>query len=170
MIIWYSQSPLKYVDSILKVLLARCGSVSARTGMYFKRLMETFINLTVTAVNEFENVSVDLFLEIVGNVRGCQLNDFDLVTAKGEAKTLEVTFESVGGGTCLLINYGDSIPLVPHAFGDDLTCTTEYPHAIYSATPELDVALNFTHVYMWPAQVRLDNNTFAKIFELPVLN
>uniref|UniRef100_A0A0P4W127 PKD/REJ-like domain-containing protein n=2 Tax=Scylla olivacea TaxID=85551 RepID=A0A0P4W127_SCYOL len=109
---------------------------------------ETFLNLTVTAYNEFESVSVDLFLEIVGKVRGCQLSDFNLVTAKGEGKTLQVTFESVGGGTCLLVNYGDSMPLVPHAFGDDFTCSTEYPHATYSAAPELDVALNFTHVYM----------------------
>ncbi|MPC82781.1 hypothetical protein E2C01_077463 [Portunus trituberculatus] len=45
MIIQYSQSPLKYVDSILKMSLARCGPVSARTGMYFWRLMELILGL-----------------------------------------------------------------------------------------------------------------------------
>lgn len=45
-------------------------------------LQETFLNLTVTAFNEYENVSVDLFLEVVGKVRDCELSDFNLVTAK----------------------------------------------------------------------------------------
>ncbi|MPC50231.1 hypothetical protein E2C01_044055 [Portunus trituberculatus] len=30
---------MKYVHSILMMSLARCGSVSGRTGMYFRRLM-----------------------------------------------------------------------------------------------------------------------------------
>lgn len=67
---------------------------------------------------------------------------------QGERKTLQVMFESVGGGTCLLFNYGDSVPLVPHAYGDDISCTTHFPHAIYHLAPELDVTVNLTHVYM----------------------
>ncbi|MPC10675.1 hypothetical protein E2C01_003317 [Portunus trituberculatus] len=43
MIIQYSQSPLKYVDSILKMSLVRCSSVSVRTGMYFRRLMVRYL-------------------------------------------------------------------------------------------------------------------------------
>lgn len=109
---------------------------------------ESILNLTVTASNEFQDVSIDLLVEIVGKVRSCVLSDFNMVTAKGESKTIQVSFESIGGGTCLLFDYGDSLPLVPHSYGEKDTCDTEFQHAIYHADPELDMALNFTHVYM----------------------
>ncbi|MPC51776.1 hypothetical protein E2C01_045631 [Portunus trituberculatus] len=40
--------PMKYEDSILRMSLARCSSISARTGMYFRRLMEGKESLKVS--------------------------------------------------------------------------------------------------------------------------
>ena len=56
---------------------------------------ETFLNLTVTAKNSFESVSIDLFLEIVGQVRVLKINDHAIVTKFDEEKFFEITFESV---------------------------------------------------------------------------
>lgn len=45
-------------------------------------LQESVLNLTVTASNKFQNVTFELFVEIVGKVHSCVLSDFNLVTAK----------------------------------------------------------------------------------------
>ncbi|XP_069977559.1 polycystin family receptor for egg jelly [Penaeus vannamei] len=106
---------------------------------------ETFLNLTVYAVNMFQSVPVDLFVEIVGQVRVGIIDDFAIVTGKNETKTFEVSFESLGGGTCLVIDFGDSSPLV--AYGEEITCKTNFSHAFYYPEPTLDIINNYTHVY-----------------------
>lgn len=50
--------------------------------IYLWPLQESVLNLTVTASNEFENVSFDLLVEIVGKVHSCELTDFNKVTPK----------------------------------------------------------------------------------------
>ncbi|MPC74661.1 hypothetical protein E2C01_069031 [Portunus trituberculatus] len=44
-----------YVDSILKMSLARCGSVSARTRMYFRRLMVMYVDVDAVGDVTWEN-------------------------------------------------------------------------------------------------------------------
>ncbi|XP_071550540.1 polycystin-1-like [Panulirus ornatus] len=108
---------------------------------------ETFLNLTVIAMNIFENVTVDLFLEIVGEVRLCQIEDFSEVTEKEETKTFLISFESLGGGTCLLVDWDDTDPIVSEAYGEKTTCQSGYVDAIYHDLPLLDVSVNLTHTY-----------------------
>ncbi|KAK8728463.1 hypothetical protein OTU49_017474, partial [Cherax quadricarinatus] len=64
---------------------------------------ETELNMTVIAVNAFQSVNVSLSLDIVGQIRVCQIDDFSIVTQKNEMKTFSITFESVGAGTCLIV-------------------------------------------------------------------
>ena len=106
---------------------------------------EVFLNITVLAINEFETKSVDLFLEIVGQVRVLKINDYAIVSKPGEDKFFEITFESIGGGTCLILSWGEGTPL--QAFGEELTCRTNFSHAVYNPEPQLDISMNFTQLY-----------------------
>ncbi|KAK3877407.1 hypothetical protein Pcinc_017874, partial [Petrolisthes cinctipes] len=115
---------------------------------YYHFDYEVVLNLTVTAYNVFGNAKVDLQVEIIGEVRGCVLDDFSLVSAVDEVKTLNMAFTSVGAGTCLLGKFGDtSAPLVRHTYGEESTCKAKYPDAIYHEQPYLDIEVNITHVY-----------------------
>ncbi|KAK7075310.1 hypothetical protein SK128_002074 [Halocaridina rubra] len=109
--------------------------------------VEEFLNLTVIAVNIFETVKVDIFIEMVGQVRIIQINDFSVITEKNESKTFEISYESLGGGTCLVVDWGDSQPLALDAYGEESTCMTNFSHATYHSEPLLEIANNFTHSY-----------------------
>lgn len=63
---------------------------------------------------------------------------------QNETKTLLVTFESIGGSTCLIINWGD---LSLTSYGDFYTCTTENMEIPYEPGTPLDISMNVTHVY-----------------------
>ncbi|KAK4295141.1 hypothetical protein Pmani_032283 [Petrolisthes manimaculis] len=115
---------------------------------YYHFDYEVVLNLTVTAYNVYGNAKVDLHVEIIGEVRGCVLDDFSLVSAVDEVKTLNMAFTSVGAGTCILGKFGDtSDPLVKHTYGEEPTCKAKYPNAIYHEQPYLDISVNITHVY-----------------------
>nr|XP_045602514.1 uncharacterized protein LOC123760774 [Procambarus clarkii] len=110
---------------------------------------ETVVNMTVHAVNKFQSVPYLLYVEIVGTIRQCLIDDYSDVKPKNEEKTFEVSFESVGAGTCLVVDWGDTDLKVVHSYGESYTCQTGYGSAVYHDAPVLDVSFNLTHTYTW---------------------
>ncbi|XP_063601108.1 uncharacterized protein LOC134777199 [Penaeus indicus] len=105
---------------------------------------EVEIIVTVRAINFFESVPFDFVMLIVGEVKGLKLDDYSVTTGKNETKTLLVTFESIGGSTCLVVSWGDATMT---SYGDFFTCTSENMNITYETEPYLDVSMNVTHVY-----------------------
>ena len=58
-------------------------------------------------------------VEMVGQVRGIKLDDFEIITNIEEIKNFEVTFDSVGAGACLGVDFGDGVQV---AYGDQYFC------------------------------------------------
>lgn len=69
-----------------------------------------------------------------------------IASFQDEPKFFEITYESIGGGTCMIIDWGDGTQL--QAFGEEISCATNFSHAAYNILPELDVSMNFTHTYV----------------------
>ena len=59
--------------------------------------------------------------EIVGQVQGVKIDDHRIITNKEENKWFQITFDSVGAGTCLAIDYKDAYFV---AYGDREFCST----------------------------------------------
>ena len=67
--------------------------------------------------NDYEQVFVTL--EVVGQVQGIKLDDFRIITNKEQSKPFEITFDSLGAGTCVVIDYKDGLKA---AYGDPEFC------------------------------------------------
>ncbi|KAG7157020.1 Polycystin-1-like 1 [Homarus americanus] len=110
---------------------------------------ETFVNMTVYAINVFQSVPVRLFIEIVGQVRNCMIDDFSDVVDQFEEKKFMVSYESVGAGTCLVIHWGDTDLSLVDTWGENITCQGKYPDATYHEDPFLDMIMNISHTFTW---------------------
>ena len=64
---------------------------------------------------------------------------------QNKPKFFEITFESLGDGTCMIIDWGDGSRL--QSFGDQIGCQTNFSHAVYTPLMPLTLSMNFTHVY-----------------------
>ncbi|XP_064105654.1 uncharacterized protein LOC135215142 [Macrobrachium nipponense] len=109
--------------------------------------VEALLNLTVYAVNIFERVPVDIFVEILEQVKIAQIDDFSIVTGKDELKTFGISFETLGGGACLVVDWGDSNPLLLDSFGDEYNCKLNFSYATYYPGVTLQLENTFTHTY-----------------------
>ncbi|ROT64094.1 hypothetical protein C7M84_017985 [Penaeus vannamei] len=131
---------------------------------------EVEITVTVRAINFFESVPFDFVMLIVGEVKSVRLDDYSVTTGKNETKTLLVTFESIGGSTCLIINWGD---LSLTSYGDFYTCTTENMEIPYEPGIPLDISMNVTHVYWeegpYTVTAMAFNSRSNTLDELPVI-
>lgn len=70
------------------------------------------MNLSIVATNKFESFTYNLTIEIVNKVRVVAINDFSIITNKEQLKEFEITFESVGARTCLLLDFKDGVQKV----------------------------------------------------------
>ncbi len=84
-------------------------------------MQEGFANFTIQPWSEVEQTLVPYFVsfEVVGQVRGIALDDSGIVTSKDEVKLINVTFDSVGAGTCLEVDFKDGYVI---AIGDEAFC------------------------------------------------
>ena len=71
-----------------------------------------------------EAVEVELKLELVSRVRGPRLEDWQIITGVDEEKKFEVSFESVGAGTCLLLDWADGLE---DTYGEPSWCSQWQP-------------------------------------------
>ena len=70
------------------------------------------MNLSVLALNQFENFTYNMRIEIVNKVQGPGIDDYQIITNKEQVKEFEITFNSVGARTCLLLDFKDGIQKV----------------------------------------------------------
>lgn len=113
---------------------------------------EGWHNVTVVAKNFFftenetlldEVYTYNLTFEIVGKVeigfwqsnhnlcsqvKVIQIDDFQLITSKEEPKNFEITFESLGSGTCMEVDFKDG---AVKAYGDKSFCEEWLPDIRY---------------------------------------
>ncbi|XP_068233382.1 polycystin-1-like [Palaemon carinicauda] len=115
---------------------------------YYHFNLETLLNLTVTAVNIFERVPVDIFVEILEQVKLAQIDDFAIVTGKEEEKEFKISFETLGGGTCLVVDWGDTDPLLLDSFGDEYNCMMNFSFATFHPDVLLSLENTFMHTYL----------------------
>ena len=65
------------------------------------------MNLTFNVSNYFETVEYNLTIEMVSKVKGPKIDDFQIITNRKQPKMFEITFESLGSGTCMVIDFKD---------------------------------------------------------------
>ena len=63
---------------------------------------------------------VSMTFEMAGQVQGIKIDDGRIITNKEQKKWFEITFDSVGAGTCLAIDYKDGYYV---AYGDKGCCS-----------------------------------------------
>ena len=65
------------------------------------------MNLTFIVSNQHETYEYKATFEMVSKVKNVILDDFQIITNKEQLKEFEITFESIGSGTCLLMDFKD---------------------------------------------------------------
>ncbi|XP_071550539.1 uncharacterized protein [Panulirus ornatus] len=131
----------------LHLSLILCGVILNPLLTYLCFLKEERLYLRVWAKNVFQTVPAeDIIVDLVGMIRGAQIDDFSLVTSKNEVKVFHVTFESLGGEMCVAIDWGDKTPLA--TYGDLGVCTSRFPWASHSNDVQPKLAMDLTHTYV----------------------
>eukprot|EP00094_Tigriopus_californicus_P011733 TCALIF_11336-PA protein Name:"Similar to lov-1 Location of vulva defective 1 (Caenorhabditis elegans)" AED:0.02 eAED:0.02 QI:96/0.94/0.83/1/0.71/0.80/36/119/3138 len=106
---------------------------------------EGFYNVTVRAKNELqESEEHTVTFEIVGQVRGMIIDDYQEVTSKEEEKWLYFDFESIGAGTCIHVDFKDGIV---QTFGDAMFCAMWRPDVEYVPGVDMINPIEIPHVY-----------------------
>ncbi|KAK7079838.1 hypothetical protein SK128_013688, partial [Halocaridina rubra] len=105
---------------------------------------EGIANLTIKAENVFQTVSFDMDLDIVGMIRSLAIEDFSVVTAKGEIKSFLVTFMSLGSGTCMVVDWGDD--QASSVYGDEKACSDDFAWLEY-LPDEVTTSMTISHNY-----------------------
>ena len=92
----------------------------------------------------------------MGKVRGLKIEDNQEITAMDEVKFFYLDFESIGAGTCVVMDFQDGIK---EAFGDDLFCAEWAPEVEYipKVAMELPVVITHTYQYVMVLQVKKYN-------------
>lgn len=97
------------------------------------------------ASNALQNTSIALLtFEIVGQVRGLELDDSRIITAKGEVKWFFLDFESLGAGTCVFMDFKDGVTTT---FGDEFFCNEWAPEVPYTPGIDMVIPVTVTHTY-----------------------
>ena len=84
--------------------------------------------------------------EIVGKVRGAKIDDFQIITSKEQKKDFEITFDSIGAGTCMVIDFKDG---AIKSYGDEAYCEEWKPDVKYDPVFDaLTTPQPLTYVYL----------------------
>ena len=75
-----------------------------------------------------DRAEYNLEFEIVGKVRGITIDDFQIITNKEQKKEFEITFESIGAGACMVVDFKDG---AVKSFGDKSYCEEWQPDVKY---------------------------------------
>ena len=65
------------------------------------------MNVTVIAKNAYENFSQILSFEMVGKVKGPLIDDYQIISNKAQEKEFEISFETIGSGSCMVVDFKD---------------------------------------------------------------
>lgn len=103
-------------------------------------------NVTVQPLNSAEDdyPPFQLTFEMVGQVVGLTIDDKNEVTVKEEDKWFYFAFESLGGGTCVHVDWADG---TEETFGDDTFCAAWKPDVPYRVGVTMLDPIEITHSY-----------------------
>ena len=65
------------------------------------------MNVTVIASNTYETVTQVVSFEMVGKVKGPLIDDFQIISNKAQEKEFEISFETIGSGSCMVVDFKD---------------------------------------------------------------
>ena len=65
------------------------------------------MNVSVIASNAYESFTQVLSFEMVGKVKGPLIDDFQIISNKEQEKEFEISFESIGSGSCMVVDFKD---------------------------------------------------------------
>ena len=85
-----------------------------------------------------------LTFEMVNQVRGITLKDYEEVTTKDEVKWFYLYFESFGAHTCVFMDFDDG---VQKTFGDPWYCNYWMPDVPYEPGVEMTEPVEITHTF-----------------------
>ena len=135
---WYSLLYLKLVIKFYKVSqcsVAKCPSA----------FQEGWLNISVTAENLNQTTEPYMMtFEMIGQVRGLIVDDGNVITSKGQNKWFELTFESIGAGTCIMMDFADGIV---QTFGEEWFCLEWQPDIEFVPGVPLTEPVSIEHVY-----------------------
>lgn len=101
--------------------------------------------MTVQGANTLqESDEYTVSFEIVGQVRGLIIDDYQEVTSKEEEKWLYFDFESIGAGTCIHVNFDDGIV---QTFGDAMFCAKWRPNIEFVPGVDMINPVEIPHIY-----------------------
>ena len=74
------------------------------------------------------------------------VTDSNIITSKEENKWFSLEFESVGAGTCVVMDFNDGIV---ESYGDAIYCSEWAPDVPYIAGVQVNNPMEFPHVYKY---------------------
>lgn len=87
----------------------------------------------------------NMTFEMVAKVTGVKIDDYQIITNKEKPKEFEISFESVGAGTCMVVDFKDGSV---KSYGDSSFCSDWQPDIKYDPVIEaLETPQTITHVY-----------------------
>ena len=75
-----------------------------------------------------DTFTYNLTFEIVGKVTNIKIDDFQLITSKEQPKNFEITYDSLGTGTCMEVDFKDG---AVKTYGDQSFCEEWLPDLRY---------------------------------------
>ena len=103
------------------------------------------MNLSIIATNKFESFTYNLTFEVVNKVRVVSIDDFQIISNKEQLKEFEITFQSVGARTCLLLDFKDG---VLKTYGNEEYCREWQPDVKYDESiTEITSPQKIYHTY-----------------------
>ena len=87
----------------------------------------------------------NMTFEMVAKVTGAIIDDYQLITNKEQTKEFEISFDSVGSGSCMIIDFKDGSV---KSYGDKSFCEEWQPDIKYDPVlVGLETPLTISHVY-----------------------
>ena len=87
----------------------------------------------------------EMAFEMVAKVTGAIIDDYQIITNKEQTKEFEISFESVGSGSCMIIDFKDGSV---KSYGDATYCEEWKPDIKYDPVLEgLESPTIISHVY-----------------------
>ena len=96
-------------------------------------------------VTQLDQYIFNMTFEMVAKVTGAIIDDYQLITNKEQTKEFEISFDSVGSGSCMIIDFKDGSV---KSYGDATYCEEWKPDIKYDPVLEgLESPTIISHVY-----------------------
>ena len=99
----------------------------------------------ISCTTQKDQYIFNMTFEMVAKVTGALIDDYQLITNKEQSKEFEITFDSVGSGSCMIIDFKDGSV---KSYGDKSFCEEWKPDIKYDPVLQgLESPQIISHVY-----------------------